>query len=89
MGECIVVGVGSARVAHQSIHEVRTVLRNLFRIQVHGERCQSLASYQGGGGRVAVQHQVEFIDLDDALSSVRAFNVNAQGGFFNHPDVTC
>ncbi len=46
-----------------------------------------MASHQGVGDRVAVEHQIELTDLDDVLASVRAFNVDAQGGFFNHPDV--
>jgi len=46
-----------------------------------------LAGHQGGGGRVAVEHQIELADLDGALAGVGAFHINAQGGFFNHPDV--
>ncbi len=47
-----------------------------------------MAGHQGGGGRVAVEHQIELADLYGALAGVRAFHINAQGGFFNHPDVT-
>ena len=46
-----------------------------------------MAGHQGAGGRVAIQHPIEFADLDGALAGVGAFHINAQAGFFNHPDV--
>jgi len=87
LDEFIVVGVCCSNVGDQVFHEVGTVLRYLFRVQIHGERCQCLACNQGVGGRFAVEHQTELADLDDALAGVRAFHVNAQWGFLNHPDV--
>lgn len=47
-----------------------------------------MARHQGVGHSVAVEHQIELADLDDVLASVRAFDINAQGRFFNHPDIT-
>ena len=88
MCENIVVRVGGSRIGDQALHEVRSVLRNFFGIQVHGDRCQCLTGHQGVGGCVAVEHQIELADLDDVFAGVRTFNINAQGRFFNHPDVT-